>query len=209
MAERSRRVSRPSGDDRQEAILVTTEALLQTREFDSLSIDELAKGAGISRPTFYFYFASKEAVLLALLDRVIRQVEESVERLPREFAADPAAAWRQSIAAFVDGFSEHRAVGTAAMAVRSRNAEVHDLWSRSMLSWVDYTAEVIEAERARGAAPAGIRARDLAASLNLMNERVLLAAATGEHPAVTAGAELDVLVAVWLRSIYGIIPTSN
>jgi hypothetical protein len=95
------------------------------------------------------------------------------------------------------------------MAVRSRNAEVHDLWSRSMLSWVDYTAEVIEAERARGAAPAGIHARDLAAALNLMNERVLLAAATNEHPAVTGGAELDVLVDVWLRSIYGIIPIAE
>ena len=209
MAERSRRVSRPSGDDRQEAILVTTEALLQSRDFDSLSIEELAKGAGISRPTFYFYFASKEAVLLALLDRVIRQVEARVAALSREFDADTGSAWRRSIAAFIDVFSEHRAVATAAMAVRSRNAEVHDLWSRSMLSWVDYTAEVIEAERARGAAPQGIHARDLAAALNLMNERVLLAAATGEHPAVTGGAELDVLVDVWVRSIYGVISTSH
>jgi AcrR family transcriptional regulator len=206
MAERGRRASRPSGDERQEAILATTAALLRTREFDSLSIDELAKGAGISRPTFYFYFESKEAVLLALLDRVIHEVEAGVDALPREFAADPATAWRRAIGAFVEGFSEHRAVGTAAMVVRSRNADVHDLWSRSMRSWVDYTAEVIESERDRGAAPAGISARDLAASLNLMNERVLLAAATGEQPAVEAGAELDVLVTVWLRSIYGTIP---
>ena len=45
-----------------------------------ISVDDLAKGAGISRPTFYFYFPSKDAVLLTLLDRVITEADERARR---------------------------------------------------------------------------------------------------------------------------------
>jgi len=55
------------------------------------------------------------------------------------------------------------------------NAELRQLWSAYMTTWVDFTAELILAERARGAAPDTIPARDLATTLNLMNERVLFA----------------------------------
>src|SRR5919108_4642572 len=70
-ATRGRRASRPSGDDREAAILRTAERLLEQQGFSQISIDDLARGAGISRPTFYFYFPSKDAVLLTLLDRVV------------------------------------------------------------------------------------------------------------------------------------------
>ena len=69
-ASRGRRSSHHSGDDREQAILATAERLLQERPLADFSVDDLAKGAGISRPTFYFYFQSKNAVLLSLLDRM-------------------------------------------------------------------------------------------------------------------------------------------
>ena len=203
MAERSRRTSRLSGDERQSAILASAERLLELRPLDDISIEDIAGGAGISRPSFYFYYSTKDDVLLALLDRVIAEVEQRVAALPRDFATDPAAAWRRSIAVFVEVFAAHRSVSTAALAARTRNAEVHDLWSRSMQTWANYSTEVIQAERARGAAPAGIEARDLAVALNLMNERVLSATFTGEEPKIDSGAALDVLSGIWMRSIYG------
>ncbi|MBM7471445.1 TetR/AcrR family transcriptional regulator [Subtercola frigoramans] len=202
MAERGRRSSRPSGDDRQAAILSTAEKLLGVRSLDDISIEDLAAGAGISRPSFYFYFSSKDEVLLALLDQVIGQVRHRVAALPRDFDTDPAAAWRRSIGVFVDVFTQHRAVAAAAITARLRNAEVHELWSKSMQTWVGYSTEVILAERARGAAPAGIDAHELAAALNLMNERVLAAAFSGETPGVEQGHVLDVLSGIWIRSIY-------
>lgn len=202
MAERRRRSPRLSGDERQDAILGTAETLLGSRSFDDISIEDLASGAGISRPSFYFYFASKDEVLLALLDRVIAEVQQRVAALPRDFEQQPADAWRRSIGAFVEVFAAHRAVSAAAIAARLRNREVHDLWSKSMSSWADYSTEIIMSERARGAAPAGIDAHDLATALNLMNERVLTAAFNGEHPAVDSDSALDVLATIWIRSIY-------
>src|SRR5271163_2899950 len=78
---RGRRSARPSGDDRELAILTTAERLLEDRPLNDISVDDLAKGAGISRPTFYFYFASKEAVLLTLLDRVINEADTALQAL--------------------------------------------------------------------------------------------------------------------------------
>lgn len=205
MVQRGRRTTRVSGDERQEAILVAAESLLTAKPLDEISIEELATGAGISRPTFYFYFSSKDDVLLALLDRVIGEVERRVGALPRDFEAAPADAWRESIGVFVEVFSAHRVVSAAAVAARLRNPEVHALWSKAMASWVDYSTEVIVAERARGAAPAGplhLHPRELAIALNLMNERALTAAFNGDSPAIDPGGILDVITAVWLRAIY-------
>lgn len=203
MVQRGRRTERVSGDERQDAILVTAEALLGERALDDISIEELAKGAGISRPTFYFYFSSKDEVLLALLDRVIDQVERQVGALPRNFESDPVGAWTRSIGMFIDVFVAHRAVATAAIAARGRNAEVRALWSRSMQSWADFTTGVIQSEQSRGAAPGGIDAHDLAVGLNLMNERVITAVLNRESPTVAESRALDVLSMIWIRSIYG------
>ncbi|MCX6500501.1 MAG: TetR/AcrR family transcriptional regulator [Arthrobacter sp.] len=203
MAQRGRRTARVSGDERQDAILITAEALIGERAFDDISIEELATGAGISRPTFYFYFSSKDDVLLALLDRVITEVEHRVGDLPRDFASDPVGAWTRSIGMFVEVFVAHRGVATAAIAARARNDEVRALWSKSMQSWVDFSSDVIRSEQARGAAPEGIDAHDLAVSLNLMNERVITAVLNQESPAIAESGALDVLSTIWIRSIYG------
>ena len=203
MAQRGRRTARVSGDERQDAILVTAEALLGQRAFDEISIEDLARGAGISRPTFYFYFSSKDAVLLALLDRVITEVEHRIAELPRDFESDPAGSWTRAIGMFVEVFVSHRGVSSAAIAARARNDEVRSLWSRSMQSWADFSTGVIQSEQARGAAPGGIDAHDLAVSLNLMNERVITAVLNQESPAVAESRALDVLSTIWIRSIYG------
>src|SRR5688572_25866239 len=93
-AARGRRSARPSGDDRELAILATAERLLAERPLSAISVDDLARGAGISRPTFYFYFASKDAVLLTLLDRVVAEADAATldappprRRAPRGVAA--------------------------------------------------------------------------------------------------------------------------
>ena len=200
-ATRGRRRQRPSGDDRERAILETAERLLQERPLGEISVDDLARGAGISRPTFYFYFASKEAVLLTLLDRLVEEARAGIEleRLPR----DPVEVVRKGIASIHETFREHRAVALAAAEMRSSSSEVRALWEGVMEGFVQETTAAIEGERARGAAPGGIAARDLAMALNLMNERVFQATLSGEGPAMSDETVLDTLVEVWMRAIYG------
>ena len=199
-APRGRRSARPSGDDREQAILATAEQLLDERGFAAISVDDLARGAGISRPTFYFYFPSKEAVLLTLWERVIREADAALEAQPTE-TADGREVWRPGIKVFFDTFGAHRGVTVAAS--NSDNADVRAVFSTFMQKWIDFTAATIEAERKRGAAPVTVPAQDIATALNLMNERTLLAAFAAEKPAIPTERVLDSLVHVWTCAVYG------
>jgi TetR/AcrR family transcriptional regulator, ethionamide resistance regulator len=203
---RGRRAARPSGDDRELAILATAERLLTEKPLSTISVDDLARGAGISRPTFYFYFASKDAVLLSLLDRVVAEADAATldgSLLP---AAGPREGWRRAITTYFETFRAHRALTLAWAEARSTNAEIRELWARVFDEWAQRCAVSIEAERARGAAPAGPPARDLAVLLTSMNERALYATFSGDGPAVAESAVVDVLLEVWLRAIYGAAP---
>lgn len=201
---RGRRSTRPSGDDREQAILTTLERLLEQRALAEISVDDLAKGAGISRPTFYFYFPSKDAVLLALVELVINEADGNADAAMggMDAAVDPAGVWK-AINALFETFGSHRAVTLAGAAARPTNPEVRALWSRFMQKWIDHTTDSIETERSRGAAPETIPAHDLATSLNLMNERTMLASFAAEQPAVASAQLVDTLAHIWVTSIYG------
>jgi AcrR family transcriptional regulator len=202
-AARSRRAARPSGDDRELAILSTLERLLEDRPFAEISVDDLARGAGISRPTFYFYFPSKDAMLLTVFERVLAEADATFEGRADDYTVDPARAWRDGIYAFFEPLRRHLAVALAGVAATATNAEIRELWSTFMQKWIGRTAAVITAERARGAAPDTVPAQDLAAALSLMNERAMFASYSAQKPALDEAAALDTLVHIWVTSIYG------
>ena len=200
---RSRRPARLSGDERERAVLEAFERLLEERPLHAFSVDDVARGAGISRPTFYFYFASKEAVLLSLLERMLEQAHADRDASLAELAEDDPERWRRSVAAFYEIFRDHRAVTLASADARASSEQVRALWSRVVEGWVQEAADAITAERARGAAPEGLPARALATCLLQMNERVLHATFAGHEPAVPEGEVLDVLLGVWMSAVYG------
>lgn len=201
---RGRRAARASGDDRERAILETTERLLEERPLSEISVDDLAKGAGISRPTFYFYFPSKDAVVLTIIDRLVAAAAGSREEALATMAkGDLRAGLRQALDDLYGAFRSRRAVTLAAAELRMRNPEARTLWAEVMEGWVADVTAVIEAERARGAAPPGEPARDVAIALVQMNERVQYATFADEEPSLEQDRVLDVLVDIWLRAIYG------
>ena len=203
---RARRVRRATGDDREHAILESFERLLEQHALHEISIDDIARGAGISRPTFYFYFPSKDAVLLSLLDRMVAEARAGRGDALAAIARDPARGWRTAIEAFHASFRAHRAVTVAGADARVSNPEVRALWARVMENLVEETTAAIAAERARGAAPEGLPARELATALNWMNERVLHTSFAGHAPAIDEDRAVDVLLAIWLAAVYGPAP---
>jgi TetR/AcrR family transcriptional regulator, ethionamide resistance regulator len=200
---RGRRAVRVSGDERESAILATAERLLEDRPPQEISVDELARGAGISRPSFYFYFASKDAVFLTLIDRLVEQADANRGDVLERLGEDPAAGWRAGLQVFHETFGAHRAVVLAGAQIRTGNAEARQLWAEVMESWVTDAAGAIDAERARGAAPPGLPSRDLAVALVSMNERVLYATFAGDPPALAEDVVIEVLLSIWLNAIYG------
>ena len=199
---RGRRAARVNGDDREAAILSTAEELLATRPFAAVSVDDLARGAGISRPTFYFYFRSKDAVLLALLDHVVAEADRASAEAFARPVTDSRQRWRAVIDVYRETFSAHRAVTLAAAEQRVTNQEVRETWARVADGWVAACAAGIEAERRHGDAPPGLPARDLAVALTSLNERVIYGTLSGDRPALAEDQVVDVLLGVWLSAIY-------
>jgi TetR/AcrR family transcriptional regulator, ethionamide resistance regulator len=177
--------------------------LLEERAFADISVDDLAKGAGLSRPTFYFYFKSKEAVLLSLLEPMIASADAEFDGALQRLPTDPRRVWRNGINAFFSAFGSHRAVARAGTEALATSSEIRTVWSGFMQKWIDQTAAMITAERARGAAPETIPAADLATSLNQMNEHTMMATLSAEQPAVTEDRVVDTLTHIWVSSIYG------
>ncbi|MGN6444369.1 TetR/AcrR family transcriptional regulator [Amnibacterium sp.] len=199
---RSRRAARLSGDERQRAIVEAFEDLLQRKPLADIAVDEIAAGAAISRSAFYFYFPSKQAVLLDLLDRMVAEVDARLAEVgvPGD---DPAAWWRGSIGVFVAVFGAHRAVSVTLAEARATIPELRDEWARRSSRWVDLTASTIVAERRRGRAREVVDPHATSVVLNAMNERVLVASFGGEQPALAPDEVLDVLTDVWVTTIYG------
>src|SRR3954468_9385226 len=114
-AGRGRRSARTSGDDRERAILESAERLLEEKPLSEISVDDLAKGAGISRPTFYFYFPSRDAVVLTIIERMIPAITVAGrEHTLALLLEDPRAGLKQTLVEIYTTFKERKAVVLAA-----------------------------------------------------------------------------------------------
>lgn len=207
---RGRRGARVSGDERERAILETAERLLEEKRLNEISVDDLAKGAGISRPTFYFYFPSKEAVVMTIVERLVAEATVSSDEVITALAeAGPRAGLRQGLEDLYAAFRARPGIVRAGADLRSINhPEASELWGQVMEDWTANVTAMIEFERSRGAAPPGPPAREMALALVQMNERAQYATLLEESPSHDQDRILDVLIEIWLRAIYGTVEPS-
>jgi len=87
------------GRRRRATVLDAAERLFVTQGFHAVSVDDLGAAAGITGPGLYRHFASKDAILMAVLDRVwerLAPVVADAERLA------PAAALERLLIAHLD-----------------------------------------------------------------------------------------------------------
>ena len=54
--------------DNKERIMESAKDLFYARGYDAVGVQEIADGAGITKPTLYYYFGSKLGLLKALLE---------------------------------------------------------------------------------------------------------------------------------------------
>jgi AcrR family transcriptional regulator len=202
---RGRRASsQRKGDANEQAILDTAERLLGEVPLSDVSVQALARGAGISRSSFYFYFGSKEHVLLALVDRLAEALAASVEAALARVGDDPRGGLTDGIEATAQLWRDHGPVLRAAVEAASVDAEVQAVWDATLQRFIDGNARLIAAERERGAAPAGGPSpRELASALVLLNERAFYMSSLGSASGLADEQIVGVLTEIWLRAIYG------
>jgi AcrR family transcriptional regulator len=87
--------------DRRSALLHAAAALFAERGFERVSLEDLGAAVGISGPAVYRHFASKQAVLAALLIDVSRELVAGADTVIRS-SMDPSSALVALIAFHVD-----------------------------------------------------------------------------------------------------------
>ena len=92
-----------SSPERRDQILDATLALAQERGFHSVSIDGVARAAGISRPIVYQHFGDLPGLLHALVDREgERATVQLAELLPTTVEPDPREQLVSALGAFLE-----------------------------------------------------------------------------------------------------------
>ncbi len=200
---RSRRAGPSKGDLKQQAILETAERLFAERPVGEISVDELAQGAGISRSAFYFYFGSKEDVLITVTERVSRELEEEVTLRLEGVADNPRKAISAAIEAVAEQWRKHGPLMRAAIEAWGSVPPVREAWEGVMARFVDGSTARVEAERKRGAATSGVDTRPLVTALTWMNERCFYTSFAGIDPSLAEGELVPTLTEVWMRTLYG------
>ena len=87
--------------DAREKILTAAQSLIELRGYSALGVAEICKAAGVPKGSFYYFFESKEALALAVLDEhwaaerrawdgILRGKAEPLQRLRELFEATRA-----------------------------------------------------------------------------------------------------------------------
>jgi AcrR family transcriptional regulator len=88
-------------DDIQAGILRNAARLFATRGYERSSVGDLVQACELSRGAIYHYFDSKEAILFAMLDALVRSLLASLERAVAQ-GDEPLQKFERVIEAFVE-----------------------------------------------------------------------------------------------------------
>jgi len=191
--------------DRREAtrrrILDVARQLLEERPWRDLTIEDLARGADLTRTAFYRHFADLEQLLLALLDELGAELDLAADPWEVAEGQHPSEQLRPALESLTQLFVVHgrllRALGDAASQhdeVARRYAALGAGFSRSAAARI---AQDVAAGRSRVTAP-----DDVATALVWMNERYLLDL-FGRPPLGDPERAVRTLTEVWRRTVYG------
>jgi TetR/AcrR family transcriptional regulator, ethionamide resistance regulator len=183
------------------AVLEATETLLVGgRSYADLTIEDIARGAGISRTAFYFYFRDKRELLMRL-------TEDVAEGLYAEADAwwsgegDGLAALERALESVIRLYHQHGVLLRAVVEASAYDEVVAEFWRALVGRFVDASRRRIEEEQAAGGMT-GVSAEATAFTLSWMTERACYQRIVqGGDP--TDDEFLAALVHIWTATLYG------
>jgi AcrR family transcriptional regulator len=180
--------------------------LLETTTLQDLSVAEIIEAAGISRPTFYFYFPSKYAVVATLLQQIFSEMFRNMQPwLSRAPGEEPTSSLRKALTRGTHLWYEHRAVIHAAHESAPISPEVGDVWFSIVEKFRLMIAEEIRAARV-GNCPAPGSDPDLIASTLTWAAESLLYVSSRKLDAHLGTPEevVEGLLTIGIPGVYGV-----
>jgi len=192
LRERKKRLTR-------EAIFAAARGLFSERDFDDVTVAEIADAANISVKTLFTYVGSKEELLFSGRPTVLDAVVEAVRN--RKLAQTPLVAAGQALLAAVDdGDQDTNIDAFLRMAGRGQAAR-----SRLRALWDETEDALTEALAARKDGPRELATRRLTAAQIMVLVRTVTSAEVSDLIAKTADTEQARKEALrdWIRDAAG------
>jgi TetR/AcrR family transcriptional regulator, ethionamide resistance regulator len=181
--------------------------LAERGSFRDLTVDQIARSAGISRSAFYTHFEDKQGLLRVAVEEVSASLYEMAERWWRGIGP-PAERVRRAIEGVVSVYAENATVLRIAAEVSTYDEETRALWLDIAERFIEATAGHIRSEQSRGLIPSALDPRATAEGLFWMAERccyVYLGRRERKPSEV-----VEAIVPVWTAALYpGVIPAGQ
>ena len=181
-------------------ILAAAQALLRERPFRELTVDEVMRRTGLSRPAFYVYFRDRHDLVL----RVVSRLQHELWTMSEGWYAGGGDGYEQARAAvegIVEVYAKHGPVMRALADAAAHDRGVESAYGCLVQGFVDVTARHIAAEVAAGRV-LPLDAGETAKALIWMNERYLVSS-LGRAPFTPREKVVETLATVWGRVLYG------
>jgi len=184
------------------AVLTAMEELLgEGTPYATLSVERIAKRAGISRTAFYFYFADKRELLM----RLASELSDELYREADEWwsgAGDGSQQLTTAVGKIATLYRAHSPLVCAIVEVSAYDEVVGPFWRAIVGRFVDASAQRIATEIEAGRADAVLVPQAISFSLVWMTERALYQMLVQDSP-VCDEALVGALARVWTTTVYG------
>lgn len=189
-------------------VLEATTRLLAGAQLHEISVENISQEAGVSRPTFYSYFASKLEIVLELYTLAAAETHTAVSPMwNRPGDQAPTDAIRDGIRALVSTWVPHRAIFQAAIEHRYAVPEMMAASQETIANFVRNISAQLGADRAAGIAPPGPPSEPLVTALVWSTEHALYIASRGlSNGLPDVHSAVEPLETMWLSALYGIVP---
>lgn len=208
-AERQRAAGPRKGEIREGQILDALERVLATKPFVELTMDDIARQAGLSRAGLYFYFANKEAALAALHQRTYEAMARTTDPLTDPSDAS-APAMRRAIEQVCFNWRTHADALRTFHQTAMVSADFGERWRERLGRHIAVLTRLLEHERAIGlAAPAPPTAEAIASAWFWMLESQFYELFGRDHTRADEAELVNTLTLLWLRSIGAASPRGH
>ena len=192
---------RRSPEEAQAEIIGAAEALLRERPFRELTVDEVMRRTGLSRPSFYVYFKDRNDLVLRVVEHLATELFMISDRWYKGTGDGPTLL-REAVEGVADVYVEHGAVLNALAEAAADDSAVEVAYLGFVERFVAATAEHLEREIREGNI-VPLDPQQTAVALIWMNERYLRTT-LGREPHLDRDVVVETLDAIWQRTIYGI-----
>ena len=191
---------RRSPAEAEREIIGAAEVLLRERPFRELTVDEVMRRTGLSRPSFYVYFRDRYDLVVRVAEHIGGELFTMSDRWFKGSEPGPERI-RSAVEGVVAVYQEHGPVIRALADAAADDPDVERIYGDLVEGFVAASAEHIEAEIAAGHV-APLDPRHAAEALVWMNER-FLNTHLGREPKSPGEMVVDTLSVVWSRTLYG------